>query len=191
MESGNVPFNYFYNIFQNEFRRLSLEKERMRIGNTADQLSDIFDFYTSLAMSKEEKISIYNQILYDICINYVSISNSSIYVFPKEPLELIDLILNKIHENPYRESFLMSLQFIYQDYFNCLGKGSPTLMSSNDSSENQSFQITLDYCNKISEFDSTNMDLVEQDKTMNKILFMELNNQVGPIPKVLYRIRKY
>lgn len=63
-------------------------------------------------------------------------------------------------------------------------------MSSEDSYSLSSFQITLDSSNLIIGFDATNMNLLEQAKIMSKIVSMESSQQIGPIPKVLYRIRK-
>lgn len=190
MNSNQIPFNYFYQIFKNEYRQIILKKERDKIGKIADYLNEIFDFYGSISLGKNDQLSIYNQILFDICANYISLSNSLIDVYPANTLEFVELILNTIQENPYKESFLLSLQFIYQDYLACLGKGSPILMSSEDSNSLASFQITLNSSNQIVDFDAVNMDLIDQDKVMTKIIAMESNQQLGPIPQVRYRLRK-
>lgn len=63
-------------------------------------------------------------------------------------------------------------------------------MASKEESTLSSFQITIDSNYKIVEFDNVNMDLIEQDRIMNTLLIMEKNKQIGPIPKVLMRIRK-
>lgn len=186
MESLEIPFNYFYKIFNDENRKAYFELKQKRISETSEDLDNIFD---SLLL-KEEMLSIYNKTLYNICTNYVSISNSSIDIFSKDTLEFVDLILDTMHDNPYKESFLTSLQFIYQNYFDCLGKGCPILMSSENNEIESSFLVTLDSHNEITQFEAINMEFIEQDKTMTKLLTMEINKQQGPLPKVLYYIRK-
>lgn len=86
---------------------------------------------------------LYNQILFDICADYVALTDSFIEVFPKDTLEFVSLILDTIQENPYKESFLFSLQFIYQNYLDCLEKGNPILMASEDSSTYSYLKETL------------------------------------------------
>jgi len=154
-----------------------------------DLIDLLFEWCHNPSISSDEQISIYNRILFEICTNYVTLSNCSIDVFPTEVFEFVDLILDTMHENSYKESFLISLQFIYQDYLDCLGKGRPLLMSSKESSVLSSFQIVLDSHYKIIQFDTVNMDFIEQDKIMNKIVSMECKNQIGPNPKVFLHIR--
>ena len=189
-ESIQISFNYFYQEFQDKYRQEILKIKQTRISQAEDELDDIFPLFMTEPISKTEMLVTYNKILYDICIDYVTLSDASINVFPKDTLEFVDLILDTIYENPYKESFLISLQFIYQNYFDCLEKGCPVLMSSEDPNSPSSLEITLDSHYQITQFDATNMDLVEQDKIMTKILSMEINKQIGPIPKVLYHIRK-
>ena len=188
MESNQILFNYFYRIFQDKFQIKMLEINKKRISTGDDEL-DIFDYFT-MPITKEENLSIYNEVLFDICSDYVDLSESSIDVFPKDTLEFVDLILNTIHENPYKESFLFSLQFIYQAYFECLEVGRPLLVYSTDEASIPYLQVTLDSRYKIMDFSAVNLDMLEQNKIITKLLSMEISNQVGPIPKVVYRIRK-
>ena len=190
MEKDKIKFNYFYIMFQDIVRKEIVELEKNKIGDTAYDLSEIFDFYSNNQLTKEEKLNLYNKGLFEVCSNYVSLSNSIIDVYPNNSLEFVDLILDTIHENPYEESFLMSLQFIYNDYFGALGKGIPTLMSSEIEKEDSYFQITFDSPYKLNEFESVNMDMVEQNKIITNLLKLELNNQIGPVNKVKYYYRK-
>lgn len=190
MQNNKIKHNYFYTMFQDIVRNEIIELERNRIGETAYNLSEIFDFYTNNKISKEDKINLYNKSLFDVCTNYVSLSNSSIDIYPNDSLEFIELILGNIHDNPYKESFLMSLQFIYNDYLGTLGKGIPTLISSESDNENSYFKITLNSRYKLNEFEAVNMDMLEEDEIITNILKLELNNQIGPVNKVKYIIRK-
>lgn len=168
----------------------ALEIERNRISNNTDE-SIFGSFYFPASASGEERLSIYDETVYDICMTYLSLSKSSIDVLPTTTLELLDMILSEaMFDNPYRESFLLSLQFIYQEYFEALGKGSPTLMSSFEKDKQPSLEITLDSRNQITQFDSTNMDSLEQTKTMTKILSLERERKLGPIPNVTFQIRR-
>lgn len=187
MENKKVPFNYFYVMFQDEFHKKVLEFERNKIGNSAEILNDIFNLSTDISIN--EKLNIYDQILYEICCNYISLSDAPINVLPSNSLEFVDLILDTMHKNPYKDSFLLSLQFIYQEYFIALGHGYPILMSCEDAAVQTSLKVTLNRQHQITQFESTNMDMIEQDKIMTKILIMEKNKQIGPIPKVLVHVR--
>jgi len=189
MQNEKIIFRYFYDMFQDIVRKEIIELERTKIGDAAYDLSEIFDFYTNTQISKEEKLDLYNKGLFEICSNYVSLSDSSIDV-PNNSIEFVDLILDNIHENPYKESFLMSLQFIYRDYLGTLEKGVPTLMSSEIEKEESYFKIILDSRSQILDFDAVNMDMIEQNKIITNILKLELKNQIGPINKVKYIIRK-
>lgn len=190
MQKDKIKFNYFYIMFQDIVRKEIVELEKNKIGDTAYDLSEIFDFYSNNQITKEEKLNLYNKGLFEVCSNYVSLSNSIIDVYPNNSLEFVDLILDTIHENPYKESFLISLQFIYNDYFGTLRKGIPTLMSSETEKEDSYFQITFDSRYKLNEFESVNMDMVEQNKIITNLLKLELNNQIGPVNKVKYYYRK-
>lgn len=65
-----------------------------------------------------------------------------------------------MHNNSYKESFLLSMQFIFQDYFRYLEKGCPMLFSSKRNT-NPKLIITFDSQNKITQFDAINMELEE------------------------------
>lgn len=113
----------------------------------------------------------------------------SLFLTPTTSFEFVSLILANKEENSYQESFLLSLQFIVQDYLQVLKKRRPMLFSS-DYGTKSTFQVTLDSQCQICQFDAQNMDLLEQDKTMLNILFLEKKKQIGPIPKVSYLYRK-
>ncbi len=185
-----ISFRYFYEMFKEEFRKNVAKLEMERIGKEEyDDLSEIFDMYITASLTKEERISIYDQILFEVCASYVSLSEADITIYPKNSFEFLQLILNNMHKNPYKESFLLSMQFIFQDYFKYLEKGCPMLFSSSENGS-PNLQITLDSQNKIAQFDSVDMDLEEQDTTMLGVLMLEKNHQIGPVPNVKYRYRK-
>ena len=190
MESLQIPFSYFYGMFQEQFRKNVWQQERRKIGETADELDDMIDFFLAIDMSTEEQLALYDQSFMEVCTNYVSTTDAPIDVIPTDPFEFTDLILDTMQENVYKESFLFSLQFIYQNYLECLGKGSPTLMECEDNESISHLQITLDSHYQIVQFESVNMDLLEQDKLMTKVVSMEKNQQLGPYPKVLLKARK-
>ena len=111
-------------------------------------------------------------------------------ILPNNSLEFVTEILNEIEENPYQKSFLASLQFIFQDYFECLEIGRPILFSSEEDSNDSYMEMVLDSQYKITQFETMNMDLLEQTKTMTKVLILESHRQLGPISKVKYYYRK-
>lgn len=184
MNKEQIPFNYFYKMFKEENHKILAANMKNRIAEDEDELYDIFP------ISNEEKLKNYNESLWNVCANYISLANSKMAVFPQDALDFANNIIDEIEESPYKESLLTSLQFIYQQILESLELGYPTLMLSDDGATPSYCEITLDSQYKIVNFDSINMDLLEQTKTMTKVLTMEKNRQQGPIPKVGYRIRK-
>lgn len=186
-----MQFNYFYKMFQKEFQKLAVEKERTKpeYEEYYEELFLIFDEIYSPRLTSKEKIELMDKSLFEVCTNYVSLSNVNIEVFPTTSFEFVSLILENREDNSYQESFLLSLQFIVQDYLQVLKKGRPMLFSS-DYGTKSTFQITLDSQYQICQFDAQNMDLLEGDKTMLNILSLEKKGQIGPIPKVSYLYRK-
>ena len=60
-----ISFRYFYEMFKEEFRKNVAKLEMERIGKEEyDDLSEIFDMYITASLTKEERISIYDQILF-------------------------------------------------------------------------------------------------------------------------------
>lgn len=204
MEYKEIPFNYFIQIFQEKCQKKYLELEKNRIGEL-DELYFLFDVLNGENIPQEEKILIYKDALYDTCLYYLSLSNTDINVMPQNVLELVDLILNLLQDDPEKElflqeeqmntcnaSFLYSLQYIYQYFFDCLGFGHPMLTTHLDAKPEDlpALEITLSSRNEILNCESVKMDLIEQDKILTKIISMECNHQLGPIPQVRMRIRK-
>lgn len=186
MKQKEIAFNYFYKIFVDKYyQKISEWEQKENVIST-----EIFYFENRTMIPKEEQLSIYQQCLFDICVEYVALSDAPIDILPKDPFSFIELILNTLHENPYQHSFLQSLQFIYQEYLSCLGKGWPLLMMSIDTTLEPSLEVVLDSHYKINSFVFSNMELIERDQILNKMISMENRNQIGPVPKVHFLIRK-
>lgn len=184
----NISFRYFYDLFQEEFcKRINILKEN-RIGEE-DELDSCFPYFTNI-VSNEERLSIYDEILYEVCASYITLSGFDLTIYPKTSFEFVSLLLNEIPVNPYYNSFLLSFQFIIQDYLECLGRGRPVLFSSQEEGVLPNLQITFDRRNQLTQFDAINLDLLEEDKILLKVLTLEKNNQIGPIQNVSYRYRK-
>ena len=161
---------------------MKLEKAKDKISQDDD--TDIIELLLFTKFSKEEMLEIMNEILLNICKAYMIPSNSESDVFPSNPFEFVSLVLDTEEENPYRDSFIKSLPHIYQEYFSVLEVGTPYIEGSNNKELLPCFTINLDCQYRIRNFDITNIDLLEQDKIMNKIVSMEVKGQIGPIPKV-------
>lgn len=181
-----IPFNYFHQLFLQNIQKKKIELARDRIAQ--DEEDDLISLLLFTEFTKEEMLSISNEVLMDICENYMITTQSEIEVLPNDPFSFINLILNKEEENTYRNSFLESLPLIYREYFSVLGNGIPYLMGSTDEKKPSCFTINLDHQYRIINFDITNMDLLEQVKTMTKIVSMEVGERIGPVPKVLILI---
>lgn len=178
---NEVFFNYFYRMFNEKMKNKYQEFYQKRIERIKNN---------SISISIEDLIEFYNNVLFEVCINYIQLANPKIDVIPNNIFEVIYQILDTINENEYKESFLTSLQFIYQDYLNNIGRGYPILMKSNDCTYNPRLEITVDSEDKLIQLESVNMNIIEEDILMTKLMEMEVNHKQGPLPKVLYRIRK-
>ena len=192
MQNNEIPVSYFYQIFCEQCRKDILGNQSTKIGRNVGELDFIgmmFEFFETPQLSKEEQLGIYDKNLFDICTNYITLSNIPIDILPNDVFELLELILNNMIDSEYQEGFLISLEFIYRDYLNYFGKGFPMLMSSHNSCELSSFKIVLNSRYELLDFEAVNMGLIEQCKIMNKIVMMETKNQIGPIPKVFIYTR--
>lgn len=189
MNKDEIHISYFYRMFQKKYCEKLYNINKSRIKDDIDD--DIFECLNSESLSIDEQLSIYNESLVDICTEYITISNSNISIISNNQFELIDEILEENHNNPYKKSFLYSLQFIYRDYFNLLQIGDPILSASEDETYSSAFIMTLDSQYKIMEFEAVNMDLEEETKIMSDIFKVNYNHQLGPYhPKVNIKVRK-
>ena len=111
-----IEHNYFYLSFRREYLNILKEVQRNKIQDNEYE-NEWYESFIMYVPTKEEQISIFDKGLFETCINYISLSKSNIIVLPNNSIELLDLILENIQCNPYQKSFLMSLQYIFQDYF--------------------------------------------------------------------------
>ncbi|MCI8347055.1 MAG: hypothetical protein HFJ12_03790 [Bacilli bacterium] len=179
--TDKIPFNYFYQLFQKEVNKGIVKTQ---------QNEDAISYFDYFRLNKEEQTTVYDKALMEVCIHYITLGDVPIDVLPNNPLQLTDLILETEHECSYQESFLNSLPFIYQVYFENMGLGFPTLISTNDSELFPVVKVIWNNRNQIVSFESENINLLEQNKIMTKFLMMEAKNHIGPIPKLLHYIRK-
>ena len=176
MKEDTLKFNYFFLKYKKRLLKKILEL------NPWDETEDIL-----------------NEAIKETCLEFLTLSEIQINVIPKDSIALVEEILENLKNGPYTESFLFSLQFIFQDYLESLNFGWPILLSSKDEKLAKSFLVVLilsinliaifnllDSQNKLNEFEAINMSLVEQTKTMIKICKMALKNIQGPLPNVLY-----
>lgn len=184
-----AKFNYFHGMFIKNNQKNLLENMKNRIAEDEDDLEFMLMF-PAFYSTKEEMLDAYNKSLFYVCEKYISLSNSKMSLFPNDPFEFVVDILDEIEENPYKDSFLSSLQFIYQDYLNCLEVGSPSLGSSGNKSKESYMEITLNKQYQITNFECINMSLLEQTKTMTEFVIMQNKQQIGPPHKVKYHYRK-
>lgn len=187
-----VHFRFFYDKFRELFREKAYKIKATRVSEHSDDpfedLDNIFDIYWTPTISPEERIRIFDEILFDICVNYVSLANMDLGDYPKSSFAFLDLILNNAQKNKYLESFLLSIQFIFKDYFNFLGKGDPLLRGSEEECE-PVLEITLDEQNKIEQFEAINMNLLEENKAILRVLTLEKANKIGPVEQVTYHYK--
>lgn len=188
MKEQEIEFNYFYKMFIEEYRKNIIKVGRER--GLYDWNYGLLEILTMDTLSKDEILQLYENSLFQVCANYLSLANSSMNILPNNSLEFVTEILNEIEENPYQKSFLTSLQFVFQDYFACLEIGCPMLFSSEEDIKDSYMEIVLDSQYKIVQFETVNMNLLEQTKTMAKVLVSQNYRQLGPISKVKCYYRK-
>lgn len=180
----NINHSYFYQMYLRKFNEKLLEESKTKIGS-----SDIYEYLNGLP--KEEKLLIFDEILFDICDNYISLSNSDIYIYPNDSFCLLNQILDNMHDNIYKESFLFSLQIILGECFCHLDLAKSGLTSSSKISSNDSgLKIVYDKFNKIIEIENNDNDLIKGLKMLLNILSMERENKIGPFPEVKLIYRK-
>jgi len=185
MEENNVEFNYFYILFKNKINRVLLEKQQEYLSENENSI----DFYSGLFNNTKDKIEIYNMVLYDICVKYLSLSNSKIQVLSTDVFEIIKEILLLDEKNKYSKSFYMSLQFIYQEYFEALKIGRPLLMSHNDEENEKYLMLVFDSNHNLLDVDSKNLSFIEQNLILNEIIMMEVKNSLYVNKNVKIRVR--
>lgn len=183
-----IPFNYFYTMFNTECRKNTIRNMQTKISE--GDRDDIFLDFFYQTLDNKENLEIYNESLFECCANYISLSKSSRTVYPNNGLQFAKTILEEIENNPYQESFIMSLQFIYQDYLTKLGIGTPSLCSYEEEETSPYMEITLDAKYQITKFETVNMSLLEQTKIITDFLLLESSEKLGPFQNIKYQYRK-
>ncbi|MGM9834730.1 MAG: hypothetical protein ACI31M_03025 [Bacilli bacterium] len=187
-QNNTITFNYFLHMFENEV--LKRTKEICLKKETYLEEDDII-YVAEVLLTNEEKIRIYNESFYEILVNYLSLSeNKELTIVPSNPITLCCLILNSLEDNKYKESFLLSVQFIIKRYLSLLDKGDPTLSSRDTKDKEKLFTITYDSNSRMNDFESNNMSLEEQDETMLKILKLSLEGKDINLPDIKIINRK-
>lgn len=182
-------FNFFDKMFDRECQRNIVENMRHKITEN-DDFELLYLFPTQL-VGKEETLEIYKKSLFECCANYISLANIDINLYPSEALDFVELILESNEKDSYYgESFLFSLQLIYQKFFSALNIDSPVLNSCSEDSDSSYLEVILNSSYHLLDFRSVNMSELEQTKTMTKILKLELENKLGPLQNVKYCYRK-
>lgn len=190
---GKVDFNYFYLMFLQKFQEYLFLNTKNKISIKDSEEEESLFFLSNYYSSSKEKLMACDKSLYYVCTYYMTLSDSEIKVLPKDSFELLECILEELekrNDREYKNSFLFSLEFIYQKYLEILNVGSPILSSEENDNKEKFLKVTLDSKYKIMGFESVNMDLLEQVKIMNKLVVMEYTHQIGPQQKVKFLYRK-
>ncbi len=182
-------FNFFDKMFDRERQRNIVENMRHKIPENED--FELLYLFPTQLVGKEETLEIYKKSLFECCANYISLANIDINLYPSEALDFVELILESNEKDSYYgESFLFSLQLIYQKFFSALNIDSPVLNSCSEDSDSSYLEVILNSSYHLLDFRSVNMSELEQTKTMTKILKLELENKLGPLQNVKYCYRK-
>lgn len=187
-----VELYYFYQIFRKYYENILKEKTNEKIALEKEEYRrELLRMFPISHATKEEILKAYNDSLFYVCRHYISLSNSKTESFSNNPFELVTIILDKIEENPYKDSLLISLQFIYQRYFYSLELGnSMAITPLNNDLQDSYMEVVWDSSYKIFGIKTVNMGLLEQTKIMTKFFLLQKNQQQGPLQKVKYRYCK-
>ena len=197
MQQKEVPFNYFYRQWLEAYDRLlnnEMENilDNLNLENVCREMDNFeLTFLTRDKISREQKIKSLESALWEVCMYYVALSNSSCPKESNDAVDFVNYILKNLTTNPYRDSFLFSLEFISQNILLELGKGYPILMQQNSEDEEKQCIVTLDTNNCLDQIETVNMTLEEQASTIFKICNMESRGLQGPMPNVLIRKREF
>ncbi len=201
-QKEKVHLNYFQMIFRKEFNKLGESFIESKLGfYQLKALTRFTDIYASFPYHKK-RIELYDMAL--VCMGkiYCELTNTIVEHPEMNTFDYIEQILgtianasypNEILSNQkvfYQESFLWSLEMICKDYFLFLEKGDIILSSKEDEGKEKQFQITLNAYNDITDCEAINMNMKESAETFLHVLKLEKNNQIGPIPKVVYKYSK-
>lgn len=81
MENSKIPFNYFYQMFKEQFQKKIVEMIQSGIAERdSTDLEDILYFYLTAPLEKESRLSIYDKIIFEIYANYVELPDAPIDV---------------------------------------------------------------------------------------------------------------
>lgn len=191
-----IEDNYFYRMFQKEYQRHLLENMRNKIEVGKEKIDPIVILmFPTQYFQKEEILEAYNNGLFQVCTDYISLSNSKLDIFSSNPFEIMINILNEMEENPckdtpYKYSFLLSLKFIYPNYLECLGVGCPIMfpmvVQPKKDTQDSFMAIILNSHYQLLQFSRINISHLEQAKIMTEFVIMQKNKQIGPLQKVKY-----
>lgn len=186
-----IEFNYFHQMFRKENQKKFWNIIRNKISSQEDEMEqELMLIFPEQYLNKEEKLEVYDRSLFHVCANYIRLSDSKMDVSTNNTFEFVLDILDEIEYNPYKYSFLVSLQFIYQEYLDTLAVGRPSLFQHTKDIQESYMEIMMDSLYQILQFDCINMNLLDQTKTMTKFVMMQKNQELGPLHKVKYHYRK-
>lgn len=121
MNSNEIPLNYFYREYSQNYRKIVLERQ-------AQLLKDgIKSYYINLI---EEKMPMMEKAIMEVCIEYIRICNLEIELLPNNVFELLLLILERSKLTTYQQNPLFSIDLICAGYLEMIGARRPVLSSS-------------------------------------------------------------
>lgn len=180
-----IKLDYFYNLFRKDYEKSAVDYLYSK--NNEEVFDEVSIYYSNL-ISREERIRFFDESLLYVCKCYIALSKSSVEAIGKA-FETVSFILNAMEENEYQKSFLFSLMSILNEYLICLDKGR-AILSSTKGAGNKEYRIILDSDRKIREMNDRNMSQLEATQTMLRVLTLERNGGIGPIPNVVYKYDK-
>ena len=183
MEENKLEPAHFYHMYLDKRNERVYRDNKNKLSDDDDMgIYECIDFHS---INKNDLKSIILGAINDTCMEYLNESDSNISVIPNDTFEFIDYILEEDIESIYKDNFIFSLNFIYQDYLNLLNKGYPYFESSIDDSGMSEYIMVLNSENEIIKFESIGLKEEEQAKIITSMFRMDYNNQLGPYhPKV-------
>lgn len=203
-DKEKIPETFLFQLYNREYQREVNEINYQFFEN---------DTYFNREEFLKKSIEVLEDKIFKMCLHYLSLTNSEINVIPSDLFEFIDVILEKIQKNPYKKSFLLALNLFYSEYFSLMLKGNPFTVTEvrvpekiqyinpkiskhswytipNQTKKGDILEVVTDSKNKIVSFEGKGLNPIDRCQIMNKMVRMEKNGEIGPLPKVRQKIRK-
>lgn len=120
MNSNEIPLNYFYREYSQNYRKIVLERQ-------VQLLKDSIKSYHVYLIEKKKMME---KAIMEACFDYIRICDLEIELLSNNVFELLLLILERSKLTTYQQNPLFSIDLICAGYLEMIGARRPVLSSS-------------------------------------------------------------